>query len=76
MAAMTDEHHINIFFSPEDDCWVADLPDFEFCSAMGESPTKALEALMEAKQAWIESAVAAGDPIPPARYRPLLYQHA
>lgn len=37
-----DRYHINIFWSDEDDCYIADLPDLSFCSAFGETPGKAL----------------------------------
>lgn len=28
------DYHINIFFSEEDGCYVADIPDLEYCSAL------------------------------------------
>jgi predicted RNase H-like HicB family nuclease len=71
---MTRDYHINIFYSAEDGCYVADLPDFEHCSALGDTPDEALAELMVAKEAWLASARAAGDPIPEPRYRPLVYQ--
>jgi predicted RNase H-like HicB family nuclease len=69
---MTD-YHINIFFSEEDGCYVADLPDFEYCSAFGATAEEALAELRVAKEAWLEAARQKGDPIPEPRYRPLLY---
>jgi predicted RNase H-like HicB family nuclease len=35
------DYHINIFFSDEDDCYIADLPDLAFCSAFGATPEDA-----------------------------------
>ena len=35
------DYHINIFYSEEDECYVADLPDFEYCSAFGDTPEEA-----------------------------------
>ncbi|OGI60260.1 MAG: hypothetical protein A2809_00680 [Candidatus Muproteobacteria bacterium RIFCSPHIGHO2_01_FULL_61_200] len=70
---MTD-YHINIFYSEEDGGYVADIPDLEACSAFGHTPEEALQELERAKQAWLESAQQAGKPIPPPRYRPLIYQ--
>ena len=70
---MTD-YHINIFNSEEDGGYVADIPDLEACSAFGHTPEEALQELERAKQAWLESAQQAGKPIPPPRYRPLIYQ--
>jgi len=49
-------------------------PDLDACSAFGHTPEEALQELERAKQAWLESAQQAGKPIPPPRYRPLIYQ--
>lgn len=68
--------HINIFFSEEDGGYVADIPDLRACSAIGSSPEEALRELQVAKNAWLESAKAAGKPILPARYRPVADQQA
>ena len=67
------DYHINIFFSEEDGCCVADLPDFEFCSAFGATAEEALTELRVAREAWLKAAVVKGDPIPEPRYRPLPY---
>lgn len=32
------DYHINIFFSEEDDGYIADIPDLAHCSAFGISP--------------------------------------
>jgi predicted RNase H-like HicB family nuclease len=70
---MTD-YHINIFYSDEDAAYVADIPDLDSCSALGETPEQALAELKLAKAAWLEAAVESGKPIPPPRYRPAIYQ--
>jgi len=70
---MTD-YHINIFYSEEDGGYIADIPDLEACSAFGETPQQALDEVEKAKMAWIEAARAEGKPVPPPRYRPLIYQ--
>ena len=70
------DYHINIFYSEEDGGYIADIPDLESCSAFGESPEQALVEVERAKEAWLEAARAAGKPIPPPRYRPLIYQVA
>ena len=70
---MTD-YHINIFYSDEDAAYVADIPDLESCSALGETPEQALADLKLAKAAWLEAAVESGKPIPRPRYRPAIYQ--
>ena len=70
---MMTKYHINIFFSAEDNCWVADLPDFEHCSAFGSTPEEALAELQIAQEAWLKEASLTGIPIPEARYRPAIY---
>ena len=54
------DHHLNVFWSDEDDCYVADLPDFEYCSAFGDTPEEALAEVLIAKKGWIETAIPAG----------------
>ncbi|MFI5330483.1 MAG: type II toxin-antitoxin system HicB family antitoxin [Desulfobaccales bacterium] len=70
------DYHINIFFSDEDGGYIADIPDLDSCSAYGETPEKALAEVELAKQAWLAAARQAGKPIPPPRYRPIIYQVA
>ena len=63
------DYHINIFYSDEDDGYIADIPDLPGCSAFGASPEAALREVQVAKQAWLEAARAAGKPIPEPAYR-------
>jgi len=53
-------YHINIFYSEEDEGYIADIPDLKFCSAFGETPEEALREVQIAKAAWIEAALAEG----------------
>ena len=70
------DYHINIFYSEEDEGYIADIPDLEFCSAFGDTPQEALAQLELAKGAWLEAARAEGKPIPEPKYRPAIYQVA
>ncbi|MHB9072553.1 MAG: type II toxin-antitoxin system HicB family antitoxin [Desulfobaccales bacterium] len=72
---MTD-YHINIFYSDEDGGYIADIPDLDSCSAFGSTPEQALAEVGQAKQAWLDAARQSGKPIPPPRYRPIIYQLA
>jgi predicted RNase H-like HicB family nuclease len=72
---MTD-YHINIFFSEEDGGYIADIPDLDACSAFGATPEAALAEVERAKAAWLAAARDSGRPIPPPRYRPVIYQAA
>lgn len=58
------DYHINVFWSEEDDCYVADIPDLRFCSAFGSTPEEAVREVVAAKRAWLETARATGKPIP------------
>jgi predicted RNase H-like HicB family nuclease len=70
------DHHINVFWSDEDDCYVADIPDFEYCSAFGDTPQEALAEVLIAKEGWLETARECGKPIPEPRYRPVPFRPA
>ena len=72
---MTD-YHINIFYSDEDGGFIADIPDLDACSAFGKTEEEALVQVKKAKAAWLAAARDAGKPIPPPRYRPVIYQVA
>ena len=69
-----DHYHVNVFWSDEDACWVADVPDLAHCSALAASPEEALREVQLAKALWIAAAQASGRVVPTARYRPVIYQ--
>jgi predicted RNase H-like HicB family nuclease len=64
------DHHINVFWSEADSCYVADIPDLHFCSAFGSSPANAVTQVVIAKEAWLATAKAEGKPIPEPIYDP------
>jgi predicted RNase H-like HicB family nuclease len=68
------DYHINIFYSEDDEGYIADIPDLDACSAFGDTPTEALRQVELAKVAWLDAARAEGKPIPLPRYRPIIYQ--
>ncbi|GAB4386016.1 MAG: hypothetical protein Kow00121_51770 [Elainellaceae cyanobacterium] len=68
------DYHINVFYSEEDEGYIADIPDLKFCSAFGETPEAAVREVEIAKAAWLEAAKAAGKPVPVPTYRPVIYQ--
>lgn len=70
------DYHINIFYSDEDEGYIADIPDLKYCSAFGNTPEKALREVQIAKEAWLEAARIEGKPIPAPRYKPAIYQVA
>lgn len=68
------DYHINVFWSEEDESYIADIPDLKYCSAHGPTPEAALREVLVAKEAWLEAARANGKPITRPRYRPAIYQ--
>ncbi|MCL2004406.1 MAG: type II toxin-antitoxin system HicB family antitoxin [Oscillospiraceae bacterium] len=67
-------YHINIFYSEEDGGYIADTPDLKNCSAFGHTPQQALEENLIAQSLWLEEAQNSKLPIPPPRYKPLIYR--
>ncbi|GBE26756.1 hypothetical protein BMS3Bbin03_00675 [bacterium BMS3Bbin03] len=70
------DYHINIFFSEEDNGYIADIPDLKYCSAFGQTPNETLREVLKAKAAWIESAQKNHKEIPSPKYKPAIYQIA
>jgi predicted RNase H-like HicB family nuclease len=70
---MMHHYHINLFWSVEDDSWVADVPDLKTCSAFGDTPAEALAEVQVAVEGWLEVAREGGHAIPEPRYRPAIY---
>jgi len=68
------DYHINIFYSEDDEGYIADIPDLKYCSAFGKTPDEALEEVLKAKRAWLVAAKKNKKPIPKPRYKPLIYQ--
>ena len=68
------DYHINIFYSDEDAAYVADIPDLDACSALGQTAEQALNEVEKAKVLWLDAARTTGKPIPQPRYRPAIYQ--
>jgi predicted RNase H-like HicB family nuclease len=67
-------HDINIFYSEENEAYIADIPDLEACSALGDTPDEALKEVLKAKKIWLEAAKMEKKPIPQPKYRPVIYQ--
>ena len=70
------DYHINIFYSEEDEGYIADIPDLKHCSAFGETAEQALLEVLQAKIAWLEAANAHKKPVPSPMYKPMIYQIA
>ncbi len=66
------DYHINIFYSSEDEAYIADIPDLKYCSGHGDTPEEALDEVWIAKEVWLEAARVNGRAIPEPRYRPAI----
>jgi predicted RNase H-like HicB family nuclease len=62
-----------IFWSDEDQSFIADVPELPGCMAHGASPDEALANAQEAMQLWLDTAREFGDPIPEPKGRRLVY---
>jgi predicted RNase H-like HicB family nuclease len=65
-----------VFWSDEDEGYIAIASDLPGCSAFGETQQKALEELQSAIPAWIEAQRAASNPIPAPSQPALENQHS
>lgn len=66
-------YEIVIFWSAEDQTFIADMPELPGCKAHGDSPQDALANAQEAITLWLDTAREFGDPIPEPKGRRLMY---
>ena len=64
----TPHYHINIFWSAEEDCFIAEIPDLKHCTGQGDTHEEALTDVMEAQDTWIVACLSAGEPLPAPEY--------
>jgi predicted RNase H-like HicB family nuclease len=55
---------VEVFWSDDDEGYIAIVPDLPGCSAFGETPKAAVHQIGDATLAWIAARRASGDPIP------------
>jgi predicted RNase H-like HicB family nuclease len=61
------KYEIIIYWSDEDDAFIAEVPELPGCMADGATKGKALKAVEIVAREWIETARALGRPIPSRR---------
>lgn len=66
------KYAIEIFFSEEDEGYIAIVPELPGCSAFGETPEEALREAGIAVELWLETARNDGIPIPIPKGKELL----
>ena len=64
-------YEVIIFWSAEDEAFVAEVPELPGCMAHGDSYESALAEAQQAIALWIETAREFGDPIPQPKGRRL-----
>ena len=52
---MLEDYPIVIWYSREDECYVASIPDFEGCMAHGDTAEDAAKEIQIAGKMWMES---------------------
>ena len=58
-------YKVCVFYSPEDEGYIAVVPDLPGCSAFGETKEEALKEIRTALSLWLETAREIGKEIPP-----------
>jgi predicted RNase H-like HicB family nuclease len=66
-------YEIIIYWSDEDQSFIAEVPELPGCAAHGDSPNNALDNCVQAIDLWIETATDLGRPIPEPKGRRLQY---
>ncbi len=61
------KYEIVIYWSDEDDAFIAEVPELPGCMADGPTKSKALKAVEVVAREWIETARSLGRPIPQPR---------
>jgi len=66
------KYAIEIFYSEEDEGYIAIVPELPGCSAFGETEEKALEEIKLAMDLWVRTAKSEGKEIPKPQGKDLL----
>lgn len=68
-----DKYEVIIFWSNEDQVYIADIPELPGCMAHGDTHELALAHAKEAMQLWLDTAREFGDPTPQPKGRRLIF---
>lgn len=68
-----NKYEVIIYWSEEDEAFVAEVPQLPGCAAHGPSQEGALASAQEAIRLWVDTAKEFGDPIPEPKGRRLIY---
>ena len=70
---MTSKYEIIIYWSDEDNAYVAEAPELHGCMAHGDTYESALENIKSAMELWVETAREFKDPVPEPKGRRLVF---
>jgi len=65
------KYEVIIYWSDEDEAFVAEVPELAGCMAHGTSYERALKEAQRAIELWVETAEEFGDPVPEPKGRRL-----
>jgi predicted RNase H-like HicB family nuclease len=68
-----DKYEIIIYWSDEDQAFIAEVPELPGCMAHGDTHESALAEVREAMDLWTKTAREFGDPVPPPRGHRLMF---
>lgn len=68
-----NKYEVIIYWSHEDEAFVAEVPELPACAAHGPTQQEALASAQEAIRLWVGTAKEFGDPIPEPKGRRLIY---
>ena len=66
------KYEVIIYWSSDDDAFIAEVPELPGCAAHGPTPAAALAEAQAAMQLWLETAAEFGDPVPEPKGRRLM----
>jgi len=69
---MVSKYEVIIYWSDDDQVFVAEVPELAGCAAHGPTQETALSNAQEAIRLWIDTAKEFGDPIPAPKGRRLI----
>ena len=67
------KYEVIIYWSTDDQAFVAEVPELPGCMAHGDTYEAALENAQQAIQLWVDTAREFGDPVPEPKGRKVAY---
>ena len=68
-----NKYAIEIFWSDNDNGYIAVVPDLPGCNAFGETPEEAAHEIQDAIEAWMAACIASGESVPEPSKSPVKF---